>query len=103
LPIDYLSILKPLAAALQTMGVGFAPADGGLLLQAWVSIILCLVVIFALPNTETLLSSYRQAVERGIFRLRGSSSPLWAVAAGVLAFVCVACLNDVNPLQHWRL
>lgn len=105
LPVDYMSFLKPLASVLQTMGIGFAPADGGLLLRAWASIILCLVVIFALPNTETLLSSYRAVAtaERRAFRLRWSSSPLWAVAAGVLAFVCVACLNDVNPLQHWRL
>jgi D-alanyl-lipoteichoic acid acyltransferase DltB (MBOAT superfamily) len=109
LPLDYASSLGRFAAFLQAVGIGFAPGDGKLLLQAWASILLCLLVIFALPNTESLLSFHRSAsadnrtAMRKIFALRWSHSPLWSVAMGVLAFVCLVCLNSVNPLLHWRL
>lgn len=109
LPFDYASLLGPLAAFLRTAGIGFAPVDGELLLQGWASILFCVVVIFALPNTETLLSAYRadltdkKPVTRRIFALRWSRSTLWPVAIGVLGFACLICLNDVNPLLHWRL
>ena len=109
LPFDYAVFLGPFAEFLQAAGIDFVPADGGLLLRAWASILLCLVLIFALPNTESLLSSYRPLLVdnrpaiRKIFALRWSLSPFWSVAIGVLAFVCLVCLNSVNPLLHWRL
>lgn len=109
LPLGFASILGSLAAPLQAIGIGFAPIDGSLLLRAWGAILICLVVIFALPNTETLLSSYRaniadnRSTVRRVFALRWSSSVYWSVAMGVLAFVCLACLNTVSPLLHWRL
>lgn len=109
LPSDYATFLGTLAEILRAVGIGFAPVDGWLLLQGWASILLCLVVIFAFPNTETFLSAYRatlidkKLVTRRIFALRWSHSTLWPVAIGVLAFACLVCLNSVNPLLHWRL
>lgn len=106
LPLGYASFLGPFAEFVRAAGIGFAPADGGVWLRAWASILLCLFVIFALPNTETLLSSYRQAAAGDAPEtrvLRWLRSPLWPVAIGVLAFVCLVCLDDVNPLLHWRL
>lgn len=109
LPLSYASVLGPIAAVLQEAGIGFTLADGSLLLQAWASILFCFVIIFALPNTEILLSSYRsirpentQATLKWL-TLRWSHTPLWSAAVGVLAFACLICLSAVNPLLHWRL
>jgi len=86
------------------LGVAFAPADSGPLLQAWLSIAICLIVVFAFPNTETLLSQFSVSHDERSARwpLRWLPSPFWAVIAGTIVFAVLASPDEANVLLHWR-
>lgn len=86
------------------MGIAFAPAGGELLLRAWLSIAVCMIVIFMFPNTETLLSQFSSANEQGLklWPVRWLPSPLWAVAAGTMVFAVLASPHEANALLHWQ-
>lgn len=87
------------------LGIAFAPADGGPLLQAWLFIAICLTVIFAFPNTDALLSRFSAGHDERssrVWPLQWLPSPFWAVAAGTIIFAVLASPDEANTLLHWR-
>lgn len=101
------SSFSPYMPGAESLGIVFGPADAELFWHAWLSIALCLAVIFACPDTETLLSSFHE--KRGgeemplkLWPLRWTSSPLFAIAVGVLLFASIASPNEALPQFHWR-
>jgi D-alanyl-lipoteichoic acid acyltransferase DltB (MBOAT superfamily) len=108
LPSGFASLLGPVLPLAQNIGIGFTPADSGPLLRVSISIILCLGVIFVLPNTETLLSTWRSIstdedqTPQKLFPLRWLPSPLWSVVLGALAFACLVSTGDAAASLHWR-
>ena len=108
LPMAYASLLGPAQPLAQKLGIGFASADAVEMTKAWLSIALCITVIFVLPDTETLLSSYRSASggdedePPNLFPLRWMPSSFWSVALGVIAFACVASAGGSATILHWR-
>jgi D-alanyl-lipoteichoic acid acyltransferase DltB (MBOAT superfamily) len=108
LPSGVASLLGPLLPLAQTAGIAFSPADSEPLTRAWVSIAVCLGVIFLLPNTEALLSSWQtppaddDREAQKIFPLRWLPSSVWSMALGVLGFICLASLNLSPAFLHWR-
>jgi hypothetical protein len=108
LPIGHISFLEPLVSPLQSIGIHPAQTDWRPLLRAWGSILICLVVIFALPNTETLLSSRlftapeEERSAKRFLPLRWSPSSFWSLALGALAFGCLISSGYINPLLHWH-
>jgi hypothetical protein len=108
LPIGHISFLEPLVSPLQSIGIHPAQTDWRPLLRAWGWILICLVVIFALPNTETLLSSRlftapeEERSAKRFLPLRWSPSSFWSLALGALAFGCLISSGYINPLLHWR-
>lgn len=108
LPGGFASSLAPILPMLQGIGIGFADESAGSLLRAWFSIALCISAIFLLPNTETLLSTWRAmpadevSEPRKLFLPRWLPSPLWSMALGALAFTCLISLDGAATFLHWR-
>lgn len=93
---------------LESLGISFAAADSGALLQAWGAILLCLAVIFALPNTESLFSGHHSIISddgvetQKLLPVRWMPSVLWSVVLGAMAFACLVSPNGANIFLHWR-
>jgi len=92
----------------QDIGILFIPMDSGPLIRAWLSIAVCLIVIFVFPNTDTLLSSFsplkgdEEERPTRFWPLRWRASPFWAVALGAVAFAVLASPDGANAALHWR-
>ncbi len=108
LPAGFASLFGPILPLVQGIGIAFAPADSWPLLRAWLSIVFCLSVIFALPNTETLLSAWPTiSTDDDIepedrLPLRWLPSPFWSMTTGALAFACLVSLGSAASYLHWR-
>jgi alginate O-acetyltransferase complex protein AlgI len=108
LPSDFAPFFGPALQVAQDIGINFSSPDGAALARAWLSIVVCLGVIFLLPNTEALLSAPRisSTEEDGwphkLLPLRWAALPFWSVSFGTIAFVCLVSLTGAAAIQHWR-
>jgi hypothetical protein len=62
-------------------------------------------VIFAFPDTATLLSSFSAHGPSGIAKLwplRWRASPLWAIVVGAAVFAVLASPEQARAMLHWR-
>ena len=107
LPSGVAPALGPLLPLVQNIGIGFAPTELSELLRAWMSIVLCLGVIFLSPNTETLLSAWHTVStpedrsEQKRLPLKWLPLPFWSMILGALAFVCFISAGGANAYLHW--